>query len=104
MATAYEIPLQASAQTFVISLAGVTYGMTLRWCASNASWILDIADANGVALVQGIPLVTGADLLAQYAYLGIGGSLYAQTDHDVYQVPNYAGLGSSGHLYFVTTP
>jgi hypothetical protein len=104
MTTAYEIPLQANAQTFVIQLAGVTYGMTLRWNESNQTWILDIADANGVALLQGIPLITGADLLAQYGYLGFGGSLYAQTDHDTFAPPTYANLGSDSHLYFVTNP
>jgi hypothetical protein len=104
MATAYEIPLQASAQTFVIQLAGVTYGMTLHWCDPNQTWILDIADGDGNALVQGIPLVTGADLLAPYGYLGFGGSLYAQTDYDTFAPPTYDNLGSAGHLYFVTNP
>ncbi|MGO9474226.1 MAG: phage baseplate plug protein [Rhodomicrobium sp.] len=104
MTTAYEIPLQPNAQTFTIPLAGVTYDMTLHWCDSNQTWVLDIADANGDALVQGIPLVTGADLLAQYGYLGFGGALECQTDDDSYAVPTYGNLGQTSHLYFLTNP
>jgi hypothetical protein len=104
MTTAYEIPLQPQAQSFRIQIAGVTYGMTVTWNNFNASWILDIVDVNNDPLVSGIPLITGTDLLAQYAYMGFGGSLYAQTDHDTYAVPTYANLGQQGHLYFVTNP
>jgi hypothetical protein len=104
MATVYEIPLQANAQSFTITLAGVTYGMQLIWCDPNQTWILDISDVNGNPLVQGIPLVTGIDLLAQYDYLGFGGELVAQTTNDTYAPPTYDNLGSTGNLYFVTNP
>lgn len=101
MAT-YEVPLTAASQTFRISLAGVTYQLTVIWRdAANAGWVLDIADDNGAAIVQGIPLVTGADLLEQYAYLNFGGQLQVQTDHDVDAVPLFDNLGSSSHLYFI---
>jgi hypothetical protein len=42
---------------------------------------------------QGVPLVTGVDLLAQYAYLGFIGSLVVQTDHDPDATPTYENLG-----------
>ena len=55
-------------------------------------------------MVCGIPLVTGADLLAQYAYLGFPGQLWIWTDGVRDAVPSYLGLGLSSHLFFVTVP
>jgi hypothetical protein len=101
--TAYEIPLSAKPQTFSIALGGVTYKMTLRWNVPAAAWMLDIADATGNPMVGSIPLVTGVDLLGQYAHLGFIGQLVVQTDHDPDAVPTFDNLGTTGHLYFVTS-
>lgn len=100
---AYEIPLSAKPQTFNITLGGVTYKMTLRWNVPAAAWMLDIADATGALLVGSIPLVTGVDLLAQYAYLGFTGKMVVQTDHDTKAVPTFNNLGTAGHLYFIAS-
>ncbi|MDB5444975.1 MAG: hypothetical protein JWQ97_292 [Phenylobacterium sp.] len=101
MAT-FEIPLTPEAQTFRIALAGVSYQLTLLWReTTEGGWTLDIANDGGSPLVQGIPLVTGADLLEPYAYLGFGGQLIVQTDHQVGAVPTYANLGQASHLYFL---
>lgn len=103
MAT-YEIPLSAEGQTFAIALGGVTYQLTLVYRdAAGGGWVLDIADAQGVALLRGVPLVTGADLLAQHRALGFVGSLVVQTDHNPDAAPTFENLGSTSHLYFVTT-
>lgn len=99
--TPYEIPLIAAGQTFAVTLAGTDYNMKVRWNAASSCWILDISDATENPLVSGIPMVTGADLLEQYAYLGIGGQLFVQTDNDTDAVPTYANLGTTGHLFFV---
>ena len=99
----YEVPLSPTPQTFQISLAGTTYTLTVKWNAQNASWMLDIADINSNAIVSGIPIITGADLLAQYEYLNIGGGLQAQTDNDTDAVPTLDNLGINGHLYFITS-
>jgi hypothetical protein len=101
--TAYEIPLSAKPQAFSIALGGVTYKMTLRWNVPAAAWMLDIADATGNLMVGSIPLVTGVDLLGQYAYLGFTGQLVVQTDNDPDAVPTFDNLGSTGHLYFITS-
>ena len=77
--TAFDVPITPGVpQTFTISLGGTFYNLTLRWSTSMAAWFLDLADANNNAVLTGIPLVTGLDLLAQYAYLGIGGMLVVQ--------------------------
>lgn len=98
----FEVPLSPQPQRFSVPLAGLTYNLKVRWCATAACWMLDIADAEGNPIVQGIAIITGADLLEQYAYLGIGGQLIAQTDHNVDAVPTFDNLGDIGHLYFVT--
>lgn len=99
----FEIPLSPQPQKFQIPLNGVTYGMILRYIDTDmGGWVLDILESDDTPIIQGIPLVTGEDLLAQYAYLGIVGGLIVQTDHDVNAVPTYANLGVSSHLYFRT--
>lgn len=98
---AYEIPLRATPQAFLITLAGVQYSLSVKWCNANASWVMDITDVNGAGILSGVPLVTGADLLEQYAHLGIGGKLYVQSDFDLNAVPNFTNLGSTSHLYFI---
>jgi len=100
--TPFEIPLQATPQTLAITLAGVQYRLTVRWNWVNASWVIDIADSSNVPILSGIPMVTGADLLEQFGYLGFGGQLIAQTDNNPDVVPTFTDLGGTGHLYFVT--
>lgn len=102
---AYEVPLSPQSQTFSISLNGSSYNLTLAWRSKDGlgGWVLELADAANNPLVQGIPLVTGCDLLGQYAYLGIGGGLWVLTDGNSLTIPTYSNLGSLSHLYFVTS-
>jgi len=105
MSTPYKVPLTpGKPQRITVSLAGTLYELTVKWCAPASCWILDIATSTGEPVVSGIPLITGVNLLAQYAYLGIGGALVAQTDSDAGAVPTFDNLGDTGNLYFVTTP
>jgi hypothetical protein len=99
--TPFEIPLIAAAQSFATTLVGVTYALKVRWCGPASCWVLDIADGNNAPIISGIPMITGADLLEQYGYLGIGGQLFVQTDNDTDAVPTFDNLGSLGRLYFV---
>lgn len=100
----FEIPLTpAKPQKFGITLAGIEYRMTLKYRnTAQGGWVLDIADSNKTPIVDGIPLVTGADLLAQYKHLGFKGRLYVQTRDDPNAVPTFDNLGDAGKLYFVT--
>lgn len=102
MATYFEIPLSPNPQTFNIALAGVTYGFLVRWNWVSACWMIDISDATGNLLVGGIPMVTGVDLVGQYAYIGFGFKLVAQTDNAPDVVPTFDDLGITGHLYAIT--
>lgn len=99
---AYEINLSPQAQTFLITLANKVYRLTLRYNAFHQAWVIDIETQAQEPIVRGIPMVTGADLLEQYKYLGIEGKLFVQSTGDVMAVPGYSDLGGSGRLFFVT--
>lgn len=97
--TVYELPLKAQNQTMNIKISGKSYKLTVKW--SNTAWIMNIADSIGKPILSGIPLVTGADLLGQYKYLKLGGSLVVQTDGNVTAIPTFANLGDKSHLFFI---
>jgi hypothetical protein len=97
----FTVPLASGPQTFTAQLGSNTYQLTLLYRNDpQGGWVLDIADTYGNGIVQGIPLVTGADLLAQYQYLGFDGSLYVQTLSDPDAVPTFENLGTDGVLYW----
>ncbi len=99
----YTIPLQGNPETFKITLAGVDYFLTVKYQNTDQSgWFLDIYDSQNNPLVCGIPLVTGCNLLEQYAHFGFGGRLWVQTDHDPDAVPTFKNLGTEANLYWVT--
>lgn len=106
MATTYEIPITPGGgnQSFTVDLGGTSYRLSLNWrAARDAGWILDIADATGTTLVAGIPLVTGADLLAPHKHIEIGGggAMFVSTDGDLDAPPTFDDLGGLSHLYWV---
>lgn len=100
--TPYKVPLTAKAQSFNISLAGVSYNLTLYWNRASNSWVIDIADVDNNMLCSAIPLVTGINLLGQLKYLGIGGRLMVQTDYNATAIPTLTNLGADSNLYFIT--
>ena len=103
MAQVFEIPLSSANQTLSTVLNGVSYIIRLIFCQttdSQACWLLDINDQNDNPIVCGIPLVTGADMLEQYAYLNFGFILYCFTDGNLSANPTFANLGTTSHLQF----
>lgn len=102
--TAFEVPLVNTPQQLTITLNGVEYQLTIVWNEQSQCWVMDIADDSSNPILQGIPLITGTDLLSPFGYLGFGGQLRVQTDSDPDAVPTFENLGVTGHLYFVTTP
>ncbi len=106
MSTTYQIPLMVGMpQSLLITLGATEYRLTIRYRdvdGGNSLWSIDIADViSNQDLVCGIPLVTGADLLAQYGYLNIAGSLVVYTDGEPDAVPTFDNLGADSNLYFV---
>ena len=101
MTTVYEVPLSGQPQLlFVPFPSGVTYQLRLIYMFTpNDEWELDINDAIGNPIVCGIPLVSGADLLAQYDYLNFGCSMFVTVDGDLYASPKFWNLGKTAHLF-----
>lgn len=97
----FEVPLSPTPQVFTITMSGTAYQLRVVWNVPAQCWMLDINTEEGVAIAQGLPVITGANLLEQYAYLGIPGQLIVQTDHDTDAVPTYTNLGVEGHLYYL---
>lgn len=101
--TPFEIPLRPIAQTLTTFLRATQYGLTLKWNDPAQCWMMDIADANGNQVISGLPVVTGADILEQFAYLDVGkGGMITQTDHDADAIPTYENLGVQSHVYYLT--
>ena len=100
---AFEIPTSPQNQKFAIFLGGNLYNISLRWNKFAQSWSMDVSDVNQNSLAQGLPLVTGADLLAQLDYLEIGdpgSQMIVQSDGIANTVPDSTSLGVTGHLYY----
>ena len=65
-------------------------------------WILDIYDDVEKPMVRGIPIVTGADLLQQFEYLGFGGMLLVwSTEGPWHTIPDFDALGTNSNVYYV---
>lgn len=109
MATVSEIPTQ-SGRPFSERVAwnGVTYSLQFKWNITSYCWTLDIYDTTGTTpILTGLALVTGTDVLGQYAYLPVA----AQAILTVMTVgpfvspdtpPDFNNLGSDGHVYLLT--
>ena len=97
----YEIPLTPQPQSLSVRFPnGVTYGLRLLYLFTpNDCWELDINDVLGNPIVCGVPLVTGADLLAQYAYLNLGCKMFCTTDASPNTPPRFFNLGKAAHLW-----
>lgn len=96
-----EIPVTPTPQTFRVALNNTVYTWRIYWLVPFQCWVLDIADLYENPLVNGIPLITGADLLAQFPNL-VPGGLYVISDQMPPEiVPDYDHLGITGHIYYV---
>jgi hypothetical protein len=101
--TVYELPFTAYPQYVTARLVGVEYRFRLAWNRFTECWVIDIATAAGAPIANGIPLVTGADLLEQFTYLEIGGQMLVVTDQTATGrlVPSFDDLGLNGHVFFI---
>ena len=100
--TVYKIPFKNTPQRFEVSLSGRDFIFINRWSSGMSLWCLTILDAQTQAvLLLNMPIVTGADLLRQFAYLGIPGSLIAFTQGDIDATPTLKNLGAAANLYYV---
>jgi hypothetical protein len=107
-----ELPLTPRPQTLTCELGGTTYLFRFKWNRIIQAWVMDIRDSAGLPIaglagLDGIPLVTGTDLLGQFRYLAIGGGLpmivmTIAVGRSPDEVPNFRNLGTDGHVFFQT--
>jgi hypothetical protein len=103
--TGYIIPFSPRPQRLITTLGTVTYNLRTRWSNPSNCWLLDIADVDNNLIIGGIPMITGADLLEQYRYLGFVGSLFAySTDGPPDMVPTLIGLGITAQVAYIPDP
>ena len=106
MAT-YEIRIDVGAdaepQDLVVSLDAVTYVIRLRRNSRSSTWSLDLLDEGATALVAGLSLVTGHDLLqAHRALAGVPQGALVLLDADGTGTdPGELELGGRCQLYYV---
>ncbi|MHB9327420.1 phage baseplate plug family protein [Phytobacter ursingii] len=98
--TVNEIPLSPDNQQFSVALSGTTYRMRIIW--RDPVWCLDLMNSDKTPLALNLPLVTGAELLAQYSYLNLGFKLAVVCDIPGQEYPTKTDLGITSHLYAVT--
>ena len=100
MKNAVTIPLSTVPQGFDIVLSGRRVRIVTRYfAAQDAGWTLDITEPDGSAIVTGVPIVTGDDLLRGYKHL-IAGSMYYVGNADVLTPPAWGTLGVDGELIY----
>jgi len=97
----FKIPLLNVPQDFTITLSNRELRMVSKWNDEGKIWVIDIYDGETAQpIVVNIPMVTGADLLEQYKYLGLNGRLVVFTSGDEEEVPTLENLGVESNLYF----
>jgi hypothetical protein len=98
----FEVSVVSAPQEFQVTLSGVDYRVRITWCWPIQCWIMDMYDASTLdPILLGNAVVTGADLLAQFAYLGFPGLLVVQTDHDRLAQPTFDNLGTLSHIFYI---
>ena len=103
MSTLFQIPLGPSQRRMLIALDGTFYNLRFSYAdAPEGGWFMDVADNLGNAMIFGIPLVTGVNLLSPYGYLGFVGGLYVSTDGAPDAVPAFDNLGVTSHVYYLS--
>lgn len=70
-------------QIFRTSLSGESFIFRLWWNERGQSWHIDIFDEDETPLVLGIAMKPGVNMIEQYQYLGLKGSLFVAKKEDI---------------------
>lgn len=111
--TLQQVPLTNSPNqrlTVPLNIDGVVkdYFFTLRYNEIAGYWALRVENQNRIVLIDSVPLVTGlapaGNLLAQFAYKGIGSMYIINASGVSKDYPNAVSLGSDFYLIWGDTP
>ncbi len=98
-----KIPIanELGAQQFTIELDGNVYNFHFRYNYRMSLWIMDIHDEEDDALLTGIPLVTGVNLLHQYVAeeLPTGHLIVVNETDDT--APDRYTMGKEAFIYYL---
>lgn len=75
------------------SLDGNTYRLSLHWNTYTEKWYLNIKGLNNTVEINGIAMLCGKDLLAQYGYYELG-QLWVIDNSGANEDPNYLEFGT----------
>lgn len=98
-----KLPLAGSPEEFETEINNVTYHLRFTWNAESSRWALDLSLPDGTALIRNLALVTGENLLAQYAHLGLGFALYLDVDGSFEAEAGFGDLGTQAQIYIEVT-
>jgi hypothetical protein len=92
-------PDQTLTCTLPVDNKNITLNLRFRYNTIGEYWWMSATDAiTSKMLIDGVPLVTGeypaADLLEQYAYLGIGSAVIVPVGSPLIDRPTDANLGT----------
>ena len=101
----YQLPLTSNYPffTFTIVLSGTVFSLTFRYNIRMDRWFMDIADASGVLIVSGLPLLIQADIIGQYTKEGLPAGrfiVYDLTNESPAQQPTRYSWGSTHAVYY----
>jgi hypothetical protein len=99
----FRVPLLNTPQRSQLSLSGVDYIFINRWFSGMNLWVFSLLSADDESiLINDMPLITGADLLEQWEFLGIPGKMICLTAGDQGAPPTFDNLGGAANLFYIT--
>lgn len=80
--TFFTVPInnQLPWQTFKITLSSVVYTLEFRYNTRMQRWMMDIDDASGNPILEGVPCLVLRDLIGQYRTLAVPVGTFFVTD------------------------
>lgn len=101
--TFFTVPIsnQLPWQTFRITLSGVVYTLEFRYNTRMARWLMNINDAAGNPILEGVPCLILRDMIAQYRTLAAPlGTFFCTDDTGLDQQPAEFSFGVSNTLWY----
>lgn len=103
----YVIPTSTSNPHYTqsVQLSGVSYTMTLRYNTRMQRWVLNVGDAAGNDIVNGLVMLTGRSLNSHYTTLSVPpGVLFCFNGTDLSTQPTLASfLTDTSFAYYDPT-
>jgi hypothetical protein len=79
--------------------------MACVWFSAMELWCITLKDSvTETLLINNMPMVTGQNLLDQFGYLKIPGTLLCYTTGDILTPPTLANLGVEAGLFYIVDP